>query len=119
MARGQGRSKAKVTKGGSSRKAKGKVSADPGQDQLDQAILEAEEYIDGKRVTYQIGDIYEVGGIPAKVGYINAGQAWLFPLEDEEVTPGKNLLRCVSFEVLDAYGQAKSGAVVKKLLDAV
>lgn len=69
-----------------------------------------------KTIAYNVGEIYDVDGILARVSYINNGKAWLCPLEEEYHPKLGHLLPYCSFERLDQYGKAQSGKPVEKLI---
>lgn len=54
---------------------------------------------------HKLGDAHKIQGIPCMVRFVNAGRAWLFPLEDEQLNNGEFIMRCSAIAKLDARGK--------------
>lgn len=67
---------------------------------------------------FQLGDKFVVQGILTEVRYINAGKAWVFPIEDEKAEFGRMHLTCVAIDTIDENGNDSKGDKAKSVVNS-
>lgn len=65
-----------------------------------------------------LGDKLLVHGIECVVVYVNNGNAWVSPVNDEEMLDGNKLYKNCAFDVVNQKGRTKNGSKVYSIINA-